>query len=118
VIVAPVSASGAVAASDLSNATNELYFAANRHFNAQMTSVRSNVAEAADSICGTSRNNTIATGTLTQHSVKHGRETLFTLQIYTCFGAVLATETAKGNSVKNAVDAAIASYVADHPDNS
>jgi hypothetical protein len=117
-IVAPVSASGDVAASDVANATNELYFAANRHFNAQMTSVRSSVAQTADAICGASRDNTIATGTLVERSVKHGRETLFTLQIYTCFGAVLATETGKGSSVKSAVDAAIAAYVADHPDNS
>jgi hypothetical protein len=117
VIVAPVSAAGAVGASDLTNATNELYFAANRHFNAQMTSLRSNVAQTADSICGSSRNNTIATGTLAR-PVKHGQQTLFTLQVYTCFGAVLATETGKGSSVKSAVDAAIAAYVADHPDNS
>jgi hypothetical protein len=118
VIVAPVSGSGAVAGPDLTNATNELYFAANRHFNAQMTTARSNVAQSADAICGTSRNNTIATGNLTEHSDKHGRQVLFTLQIYTCFGAVLATETGKGASIKSAVDAAITAYVADHPDNS
>jgi hypothetical protein len=118
VIVAPVSASNALAPSDVTNATNELFFAANRHFNAQMTSVRSNVAQTADAICGTSRNNTIATGTLTERSAGHGHEMLFTLQIYTCFGAVLATETGKGSSIKAAVDAAIGAYVADHPDNS
>ncbi len=118
VIVAPVSASGSMSATDLTNATNELYFAANRHYNAQLTSARSNVAQTADSICGTNRNNTIATGTLSQGAVKHGHQILFTLQVYTCFGAVLASETGKGGSAKSAIDAAVAAYVADHPDNS
>lgn len=118
VIVAPVSASGSISAADLTNATNELYFAANRHYNTQLTSARSSVAQAADSICGTNRNNTIATGTLTRAGPKQGRQVLFTLQVYTCFGAVLASETGKGGSVKSAVDAAVAAYVADHPDNS
>jgi hypothetical protein len=42
----------------------------------------------------------------------------FTLSIYTCFGAVLVRAVGTGNSVKQAVDAAVSSYAAEHPENS
>lgn len=118
-IVAPVTASGSVPAADLTNASNELYFAMNRAFNASITTNAAPVAQAADAICGTNRNNTIATGTLA-HVVPHkGKPTYtFTLSVYACFGAVLATQTGSGPSIKAAVDGAVAAYVAAHPDNS
>lgn len=118
VIVAPVSSSGAVADKDLTNATNELYFAMSRKYNAAVTPVKGNVAQTADSICGAQRNNTIATGTLTENIPKHGKEVDFTLRVYTCFGVVLDTQTGKGNNLKTAVDAAVAAYATAHPDNS
>lgn len=117
VIVAPVTASGAVAAGDLTNAGHELYFALNGHFNVQMTSIQSNVAQSADTICGSNRNNTIATGTLQEPPAHKGKAYEFDLYVYTCFGATLDHQTGKGTSIKSAVDAAVAAYALAHPDN-
>jgi hypothetical protein len=118
VIVAPVSGTGNVPATDLHNATNELYFALSRRYNASITSVKGSVASSADTICGAQRDNTIASGTIAENIPKHGHEVDFTLQIYTCFGAVLDTQTGKGNSIKAAVDAAASAYALAHPENS
>lgn len=118
VIVAPVSATGTVAAADLTNATNEVYFAMLRRYNAAITTVKGTVASSADAICGTHRNNTIATGTIAENMPKKGHEVDFTLQVYTCFGVLLDTQLGKGNDIKAAVDAAVAAYAAAHPDNS
>jgi TolB-like protein len=118
VIVAAVSATGNVPAADLTNATNELYFAMLRRYNASITAVKGPVASSADAICGANRNNTIAGGTIVENIPKHGHEVDFTLTVYTCFGAVLDTQTGKGNNIKAAVDAAAAAYAAAHPDNS
>ena len=77
-----------------------------------------NVATAADAICGTQRNNTIAAGTLSETFPHHGRpEVVFTLSVYTCFGAVLDKAVGKGDSFKQAVDAAVATYATAHPTN-
>lgn len=114
VIVAPVTAGGAVVATDLTNATHELYYAANRFFNAQLTSVSADPSKNADAICGANRNNTIASGALTES----GHQATFVLNVYTCFGAQLASQTEKAATVKAAVDAAVAAYVKSHPDNS
>lgn len=118
VIIAAISPSGNVPAADLTNATNELYFAMVRRFNASITALKGNVATSADAICGTHRNNTIATGTLAENIPKRGREVDFTLTVYTCFGAVLDTRTGKGESIKAAVDAAVSAYALAHPENS
>jgi hypothetical protein len=113
VIVAPVT--GSLSSGDLTNATNELFFAMQRHYHVQMTAVAANVAQSTDSICGSNRNNTVASGTFTP---PHGHDFTFTLSIYTCFGAVLDHVTGKGGSFKSAVDAAVAAYAAAHPNNS
>jgi hypothetical protein len=118
VIVAPVTASGVVASGDLAGAVRELYFSVNSRFNAQMTSITSSVPQSADTICGASRDNTIATGTLAETPVHRGRSITFTLLVYTCFGAVLDREIGKGPTIKSAVDAAVAAYAKAHPDNS
>jgi hypothetical protein len=116
VIVARVIASGPVAAADLTSAVHELYFAVNRHFKTQMTAITSDVARSADEICGSNRDNTIATGTLVP---RHGKEPVtFNLLIYTCFGAPLDREVGTGSSIKNAIDAAVAAYASAHPNNS
>jgi hypothetical protein len=118
VIVAPVAAAGTVAAADLGNATNELFFTMQRYYNVQMTGATPNVEQSADSICGANRNNTIATGTLAEGAPHHGRpEVVFTLSVYTCFGAVLDHATGKADSFKRAVDAAVATYATAHPNN-
>lgn len=118
IIVAPVTGAGAASSTDLSNASHQLYFSLNNHFNTQMTSVTSSVAQSADAICGSDRNNTIATGTLEQTPAKHGSTVTFTLFVYTCFGAALAQEVGKAGSIKTAVDTAVAAYAKSHPDNS
>jgi hypothetical protein len=118
VIVASVTASGAVQPADLTNATHELYFALNRRFNVTMTSVTTPPAQSADAICGADRDNTIATGTLQEASTAHHGQIVFNLAVYTCFGAQLDGKSGRGGSLKAAVDAAVAAYAAAHPDNS
>jgi hypothetical protein len=113
VIVAPVT--GPLSSGDLTNATNELFFAMQRHYHVQMTAVAANVAQSADSICGSNRNNTVASGTF---APPHGHDFTFTLSVYTCFGAALDHITGKGGSFKSAVDAAVTAYATAHPDNS
>ncbi len=117
VIVAPVTASGYVAPADLSNAAHELYFALSGYFNAQMTGVTSPTASSTEVICGSDRDNTVATGTVQVSPARHG-VTTFTLFVYTCFGATLDSEVGKGSSIKSAIDAAVAAYVKAHSDNS
>ncbi len=119
VIVAPVTASGALPAGDVTNATNELFFSMQRHYAVQMTALTGDVTQTANSICGSNRNNTIATGTLAQAAPPHGHaQVVFTLSVYTCFGALLDRAIGKGDSFKHAVDAAVATYSTAHPDNS
>ncbi len=118
VIVAPITATAPFAAADLTNATNELFFSMQRHYRVAMAPPGSTIAQA-DSICGANRNNTIAGGTLAQNVPKHGRaEIVFTLSIYTCFGAELDHAVGKGSTYKSAVDAAVTSYATAHPNNS
>jgi hypothetical protein len=116
IIIAPVAASGYVAPTELANALRELYLALDRRFVTQMTASTSPPDQSADAICGPSRDNTIATGTLAETPPKHVTVT-FVLQVYTCFGAMLEREVGKGTSLKAAVDSAVAAYAAAHPDN-
>lgn len=120
VIVVPLTASGSVTAADLTSASRELYYSLGTRFNVQMTAVQtSNVAQSANTICGQSRDNTIASGTLAETPPHHGRlQVTLNLVVYTCFGAVLGRATGKGGSVKGAVDSAVSAYASDHPDNS
>ena len=119
VIAAPITSTFPFAAADLTNATNELFFALQRHYRVSMAPPTANIAQAADTICGANRNNTIAGGSLAQNVPKHGRaELVFTLTVYTCFGAVLDHAVGKGSTFKSAVDAAVSAYATAHPDNS
>lgn len=119
VIVAPVTSTGQISPTDLTGALHELFFAIDAHYNAQMTSVTSNAAQSSDAICGSNRDNTIATGTLQESAPHHGKnQVTFELLVYTCFGAVLEKETGKGSSIKSAVDSAVSAYATAHPDNS
>ncbi|MBV8497841.1 MAG: hypothetical protein JO003_01110 [Candidatus Eremiobacteraeota bacterium] len=122
VIVTPVGASGYAAATDLTNATHELYFALNRTFTAQMSSASvapADIARYADQICGADRDNTIASGTVQIAPAHNGKQDVtFNLAVYTCFGAALEHETGKASSIKSAVDAAVSAYASAHPDNS
>jgi hypothetical protein len=120
VLVAHVN--GSVPAGNLSSATSYLYQALNHYYNARMTGANGlNLAVQADGICGTNRNNTIATGTLSAKSVHHtlGNRTqwTFNLDVYTCWGAKLAEHSATANSVNDAVSSAVAAYAQAHPQN-
>jgi hypothetical protein len=119
IIVAPLTASGYIAAADLASALHELYFALNTRFNAQMSGVTTaNVAQATDVICGSNRDNTIATGALHETREHNKPQISFDLVVYTCFGAVLGQAAGKGATIKSAVDSAVSLYASDHPDNS
>ncbi len=103
-------------------AAGDLVSALNVYYNAKLTNASgANLVTAADGICGTNRSNTIASGTLQERSVKNGflRKTqyLFTLQIYTCFGAVLAQSNGAGDTPRAAMDAAVNAYAEAHPQN-
>jgi len=120
VLVARVS--GSLPASNLNSATSELYAALNGFYNARMTGASGqNVGKEADAICGSNRNNTIATGTLTAASSHHALTTrtqwTFELAVYTCWGAKLAEQIATAASLKDAVSAAVAAYAQAHPQN-
>jgi hypothetical protein len=117
-VVAPVAQAG-VTPSDLKDATDEFYFALQRHYTAKVAPATADVAASANSICGTNRNNTIASGTIARVIPKRGKPTsTFVLSVYTCFGAKLDAATGTGETVKQAVDSAVSSYAEAHPDNS
>jgi TolB-like protein len=115
---------GSVPSGNLSSATSELYSALNSYYNVRMTnSPGINLSNTADSLCGSARNNTIATGLLSAKTERHGLVGIhtnwtFTLDVYTCWGAKLDTETATAGSPKDAIGNAVTSYAASHPQNS
>ncbi|HEV3153277.1 MAG TPA: hypothetical protein VGZ02_05700 [Candidatus Baltobacteraceae bacterium] len=118
-----VRAGGSVPASDLTRATTVLYSGLSSHFNAKMSSVAAtDLTRQADSICGTSRDNTIATGNLSAISSRHGLGTrtqwTFRLDVYTCFGAKLASTPGTGDTLDDAVRSAVDAYATAHPENS
>lgn len=113
---------GSLPASDLTKATSALYSALSERYNAKLTPASgSNLAKTADALCGTDRNNTIATGTASatlQHRTfgSHAQYT-FVLQVYTCFGAKLAEGSGTADSLAAAVQKAVAAYASAHPQN-
>ena len=121
VLVAHVA--GALPAADLNRATTDLFNALDAHYNARLTNASGeNLAKSADGICGKERNNTIATGTASATSSRHGLlgsrvEYKFVLSVYTCFGAKLAESAATGGSMSSAVRGAVDNYAKSHPDN-
>lgn len=113
---------GALPASDLQHATADLYNALQTRFNARMTNASGdNLAKNADGICGSERNNTIATGTasakVTRRTFGSRTEYTFVLDVYTCFGAKLAQTTGTGGSLNDAVRSAVNGYAAKYPGN-
>jgi TolB-like protein len=105
----------------ISAGTDDLYRSLNAHYNAKMSSITSSdLTKAADSVCGTQRNNTIASGVLTVSHVGGFRPHdtyAYTLNVYACFGAVLYTDTESNDNFANAIKAAVEKYNTDHPDN-
>lgn len=120
VLVAHVN--GSVPENNLNSATSELYYALNGYYNTHMTNATGlNMSKAADGICGTNRNNTIATGTLSATTTRHGLSSrtdwTFNLAVYTCWGAKLAEQSATAGSLKDAVGGAVTAYAQAHPEN-
>lgn len=114
---------GSVPQTNLTSATSALYAALNGYYNTRLTNAPGdNLVRQADSICGSDRNNTIATGTLSAKTTRHGlgsrTEWTFDLNVYTCWGAKLATQSATAGSLKDAVAGAVSAYAQAHPQNS
>ncbi|HET9030464.1 MAG TPA: hypothetical protein VFN49_09815 [Candidatus Aquilonibacter sp.] len=112
---------GNASAADLNRSTDDLFRAMNAYYKASMSSVHpTNLAKQADSICGTNRSNTIASGVLDAKHVgglhAHNAYT-FTLRVYTCFGAVLYSNTQTNDDKEKAVKEAVDAYQDAHPDN-
>lgn len=116
-----VRVSGASTSAQANEATSALYTALNQHYVARSANAAGDAAKNANTICGSDRNNTVATGTLSSTSVRRGifRRTqyAFVLDVYTCFGAKLAETTGVGDTVQAAVAAAVAGYAGDYPQN-
>jgi hypothetical protein len=116
-----VHVSGSANAAQLDQATSALLSALSQRYVTRPANASGDAAKLADAICGTDRNNTVATGALSGKSVRHGlfgrTQYTFVLSVYTCFGAKLAETSADGDTVQNAVSSAVASYAADHPQN-
>jgi hypothetical protein len=112
---------GNASAGDISSSTDDLFRAMNAFYKTSMTRANAgNLAREADSICGTNRQNTIASGVLdSSHSGglhPHNSYT-FTLNVYTCFGSVLYSNTQTNDDKRKAVNDAVSAYVKDHPEN-
>ena len=117
-----VHVNGRLPAGNLTQATSDLYNALNLHYNTRMTnSGGQNLAREADGICGTDRNNTIATGTASATSTHHGlgsrTQWTFVLDVYTCWGAKLSEHSVTADSLANAVTQAVTEYATAHPSN-
>jgi hypothetical protein len=106
---------------DVTRASSLLYRDLAAHFAVRNDGpVTGDLSGAASGICGTNRDNTIATGTLSEEHVGGIRprtKSVFTLQIWTCFGDVLYTTTKTDFDVAKAISSAVNDYVLDHPDN-
>ncbi|HEX8806141.1 MAG TPA: hypothetical protein VF741_04290, partial [Candidatus Aquilonibacter sp.] len=115
-----VRVTGNAPADVLTSATSSLYRGMGVYYTTKMSNATGNVATTANTICGTSRDNTIATGSLNVQHVggfrAHDTYT-FTLNVYACFGAVLYTNTQSNDNYTRAVLDAIDAYHDDHPEN-
>ena len=114
---------GSVSPGALTSATASLLRSMETRYNAKLANAESlSVQKAADAVCGTSRNNTIAAGSLsiTREGGRYSAHNInvFTLTVYTCFGAPLYTTTTRDADLGKAVEAAVAAYDKEHPDNS
>jgi hypothetical protein len=101
--------------------TDALYRAMDAHYRTTMSTIAAaNLVSAADSICGMKRNNTIASGQLDVQHVGGFRAHdiyTFTLNIYTCFGAVLYTNKQTNDNSTRAITDAVEAYYTDQPAN-
>ncbi|MHB8434172.1 MAG: hypothetical protein ACYC8W_04370 [Candidatus Tyrphobacter sp.] len=121
VIIIAVHSQSALPASELSHATTLLEHDLAAHFAVRNGGgAPTNLHTAADSICGADRDNTIATGTLVLQRIGGLRphtKSIFTLQVWTCFGDVLYQTTASDFDIAKAISSAVSDYVTTHPSN-
>ncbi len=121
IIVIAVHGQSALPTSELSHATALLEHDLAAHFDVRSGGAApANLQTAADSICGADRDNTIATGTLSLQRIGGLRphtKSVFTLQIWTCFGDVLYQTTATDLDIAKAVSNTVSDYVTLHPSN-
>lgn len=113
---------GSVQSNDLDRATSLLSRDLAPHFNVRYGGTTpTNLSTAATTICGTDRNNTIATGTLVEQRVgglSSRTRSTFTFAVWTCFGDVLYQTTKSDFDVAKAISSAVGDYVSGHPSNS
>lgn len=117
-----VHVNGRLPANDLNQATSTLYALLNTHYNVHMSNAPAqNLKAEADTICGTDRNNTIASGTASAQATHHGFgsrvEWTFVLSVYTCWGAKLTEHTATAGNLQSAVSQAVAAFTEASPQN-
>jgi hypothetical protein len=107
-------------AGTLTGGTQVLVAALDRHFHTQLSDLNvRDSASAANSVCGSNRNATVISGSLSQRRRGlAGSASVFTLHVYTCFGATLYQTTQSGSSIRQAVESAVDAYAAAHPQNS
>lgn len=115
--------SGSLSSSDLTAGTSALRDALEGDFTVRGVSApNEDLAKGADAICGSSRDNTIASGVASTTSVKSGFfrkiQYEFALRVYTCFGSVLSESSGSGSSLAGAIKSAVSAYATAHPQNS
>ncbi len=123
IILVAVRGATSVPASQLAHATQLLEHDLAAHFEVRGGGGRisASLSTAATSICGAQRDNTIATGELVeQHlgGLRPRTNSIFTLQIWTCFGDVLYKTTESNRDIARAISQSVAAYVIAHPNNS
>lgn len=112
---------GSAVPGTLQAATDDLWRDMDAHYKTVMSTVATaNLTNQADGICGTNRDNTIASGVLNVTHVggfrAHDTYT-FTLNVYACFGAVLYTIDEHNDDFHRAIRDAVEAYYEDHPGN-
>jgi hypothetical protein len=110
---------GQVDGGSLASGTQALVAALDRHFHTTLSDLNvRDSATAANSVCGSNRNATVISGALSKQHRGFGSASVFTLHVYTCYGATLYQTTQSAGSIRQAVESAVDAYAAAHPQNS
>ena len=117
-----VRVAGSAPSGMLTDATNDLMRSLGIYYNVTVPTIAvTNASQQANAICGTNRNNTIVTGTLSQERIGGGfrahTSSTFTLDVYACFGATLYHTQATNDDLQKAVETTVKAYQTAHPDN-
>ena len=112
---------GNAPAQTLHAASDSLFSAMNQHYHTVMSAQPTkNLTTQATNLCGSNRDNTIASGLLDVQHVggfhPHDSYT-FTFNVYACFGVVLYTVKETNDNFNRAVHDAVESYYGEHPEN-